>query len=190
MLSLLDRPTAEFALGVQSQLWDYYRCAADREFWRTANCNELIGVTEFPDDLRYERYVDHSGWRVRVQKSWIRDLYYQLRPLLPLAIRKHLQRIYLRDWTAIQFPSWPVDRSADVLLENLLIVAMQAFETDRLPFIWFWPDGHRACAMLTHDVETTAGRDFSEHLMNIDDSFGMKSSFQIVPEERYAVPSS
>jgi len=78
----------------------------------------------------------------------------------------------------------------DILFEKTLARAMQTFETDRLPFIWFWPDGHKACAILTHDVETTAGRDFSSRLMDIDDSFGIKSSFQIVPEKRYTVPSS
>ena len=41
---------------------------------------------------------------------------------------------------------------------------------------------------MTHDVETTAGRDFCSTLMDIDDRFGIKSSFQVVPEERYEVP--
>jgi hypothetical protein len=40
---------------------------------------------------------------------------------------------------------------------------------------------------MTHDIETMAGRDFCAQLMDIDDSFGFKSSFQIVPEDRYPV---
>jgi len=40
---------------------------------------------------------------------------------------------------------------------------------------------------MTHDVETVAGRDFCTSLMDIDDRYGIKSSFQIVPEARYAV---
>jgi hypothetical protein len=40
---------------------------------------------------------------------------------------------------------------------------------------------------MTHDVETVAGRDFCKQLMDIDDSYGIKASFQIVPEERYPV---
>jgi hypothetical protein len=43
---------------------------------------------------------------------------------------------------------------------------------------------------MTHDVETTAGRDFCDDLMDIDDAFGIKASFQVVPERRYAVPST
>jgi hypothetical protein len=40
---------------------------------------------------------------------------------------------------------------------------------------------------MTHDVETEIGRDFCPALMDIDDSFGIKASFQVVPEERYSV---
>jgi hypothetical protein len=43
---------------------------------------------------------------------------------------------------------------------------------------------------MTHDVETSAGRDFCPALMDMDDSFGIKASFQIVPERRYPVSQS
>ena len=39
--------------------------------------------------------------------------------------------------------------------------------------------------MMTHDVEGQAGADFCGRLMDFDDSFGIKSAFQIVPENRY-----
>jgi hypothetical protein len=58
-----------------------------------------------------------------------------------------------------------------------------------MPFIWFWPDGFSSCAIMTHDVETAVGRDFCSSLMDLNDSYGIKSSFQIVPEERYEVPA-
>src|SRR5215510_2710337 len=145
-------------------------------------------ITEVVDNLRYELYTQSGGrW---VEKSWVKDVYYRLRPLLPVSVRKHLQKVYLSGWERIPFPAWPVDRTVDLLFEKLLVLAMQALEVDRLPFIWFWPDGHSACAIMTHDVETAAGRDFCDRLMDIDDEFGIKSSFQIVPEKRYAVPDS
>jgi hypothetical protein len=40
---------------------------------------------------------------------------------------------------------------------------------------------------MTHDVETEAGRDFCRNLMDIDDSFAIKASFQVIPESRYEV---
>lgn len=142
------------------------------------------------DNLRYERYMLGSGWRLWAENGWIRDIYYQLRPLFPVWFRKHLQRVYLRDWQSLPFPAWPVDTTVEMLLEKLLVQMMRAVQIDRLPFIWFWPEGHAACAILTHDVETTKGRDFCDELMGIDDDFSIKASFQVVPEKRYAVPAS
>jgi hypothetical protein len=58
----------------------------------------------------------------------------------------------------------------------------------KMPFIWFWPEGAANCLIMTHDVETSAGRDFTSKLMDLDDSYGIKASFQVVPEKRYQVP--
>jgi hypothetical protein len=40
---------------------------------------------------------------------------------------------------------------------------------------------------MTHDVETSGGRDFCASLMDLDDSFSIKSSFQVIPEGCYEV---
>ncbi|MGO9008528.1 MAG: hypothetical protein ACLQPN_00370 [Bryobacteraceae bacterium] len=42
---------------------------------------------------------------------------------------------------------------------------------------------------MTHDVETKAGVDFVSRLMDIDDGYGIKASFQIIPQKRYRVCS-
>jgi hypothetical protein len=143
-------------------------------------------LTQVVNNLRYERYVDQSQ-RIWFQKVWIRKFYYFLRPLLPISLRKHLQKVSLRGWETTPFPAWPVDRSVDRLFEKLLGLTMQTLHIDRLPFIWFWPDGHAACAIVTHDVEEPIGRDFTGPLMDIDDTYGIKASFQIVPEQRYTI---
>src|SRR5262245_18474704 len=139
------------------------------------------------NNLRYERYIDQSSQRRWLEKAWIKNMYYLLRPMFPVPLRKHFQQLYLRGWETLPFPTWPVDYSVDRLFAKLLVLAIQTLHTDRIPFIWFWPDGHTACAIVTHDVETTAGRDFTDHLMDIDDAYGIKASFQIVPEKRYTV---
>lgn len=38
---------------------------------------------------------------------------------------------------------------------------------------------------MTHDVEAVAGREFCAQMLDIDESFGIRASFQIVPEGRY-----
>src|SRR5262249_3916160 len=55
------------------------------------------------------------------------------------------------------------------------------------PFVWFWPKGATACVTMTHDVEAEPGRAFCTQLMDLNDSYGIKFSFQVVPEVRYEV---
>jgi hypothetical protein len=143
-----------------------------------------FGPEEVIRNLREERYV---AARQNGDGNIVRDLYYMARPWMPLAFRKYLQRIYLRGWDKLQFPKWPVDRTVDELLEKLLILSLKSSKTESIPFIWFWPDGANACAVMTHDVEATSGKEFCPQLMDIDDSFGIPASFQIVPESRYSV---
>ena len=67
---------------------------------------------------------------------------------------------------------------------------MKAKGVDRVPFVWFWPDGAQSCVAMTHDLETEKGKTFCSELMDIDDSFGIKASIQVVPEERYKVSAA
>jgi hypothetical protein len=136
------------------------------------------------DNLYREEYV--GEWR-QGSLSTLARIYYFIRPLLSVGMRRHLQRFHLRQWNKIPFPHWPVDCSVDNLQEELLLLSLRASGVGRIPFIWFWPEGSSSCAIMTHDVETTMGRDTCAALMDIDDSFGIKASFQVVPEERYGV---
>lgn len=115
----------------------------------------------------------------------VQKLYYLARPLLRVPVRRQLQKISLRDWKSRAFPHWPVDRTVDAIHEQMLLAKMRNHGIARMPFIWFWPDGHQAAFVMTHDVETKAGLDFCPTLMNWDDAFGIKAAFQVVPEERY-----
>jgi hypothetical protein len=65
---------------------------------------------------------------------------------------------------------------------------MEAKGVRRVPFVWFWPNGAPNAVIMTHDVETALGRDFTPELMRIDSSYKIRSSFQVIPEKRYEVP--
>jgi hypothetical protein len=67
---------------------------------------------------------------------------------------------------------------------------MKAQAVETIPFVWFWPDRAKSCTIMTHDVEHLAGRNFCSQLMDLDDSVGIKSAFQIVPEGRYPVSNA
>jgi hypothetical protein len=140
--------------------------------------NEII------NNLRLERY---SGAQLDGYENALKTIYYWLRPLTSRSVHKYIQKLRSANWRQKRFPKWPVDTTVESICENLLSLALRASDVDRIPFIWFWPDGARSCISMTHDVEEEAGRDFCDRLMEIDDSYGIKSSFQIVPEGRYLV---
>ncbi len=143
---------------------------------------------EVVQNLRFERYVmnrQRPGWKT----SWAavqRQAYYAVRPLLGVAVRKHLQRRALRGWNEIPFPVWPVDRTVDRVFQSFLELSLKAHGVDRVPFIWFWPYGHQSCTIMTHDVEEAAGVKACDEVMDLDSTVGLASSFQLVPEGRYS----
>ncbi len=142
------------------------------------------------DFLRQEKYVAdplHSTNAIRVV---VRDLYYLLRPMLPVGIRRHLQRLALRNWQKQSFPRWPLDFTVESIHEGFLKAIIRESGDDSIPFIWFWPEGLPACAIMTHDVETRAGRDMCTRIMDFEDRVGVSSSFELIPENRYSTPET
>lgn len=140
---------------------------------------------EVASSLRYERYYCNN--KTSSKKSIIRDVYYLLRPVFPVAFRRHLQRIWLKGWNKASFPRWPGDCNVDLMFKQMMHCALQLQPESEIPFIWFWPEGWSGCSIMTHDVETQAGLRYADTLMDINDSYGIKSSFQLIPDARYSV---
>jgi len=159
-----------------------------------AAAGSILRLPFHPSDvvanLRHERYAPGPHRKRHAFAMWsaLRTAYYFTRPFLPNGARRTLQRVYFKDFREIPFPRWPVDSTVEHIFETQLALSLKVQRAETMPFVWFWPDGAQSCAMMTHDVETSSGRDFCERLMDVDDSFGIKSAFQIVPEGRYAVP--
>jgi hypothetical protein len=145
---------------------------------------------EVVDNLRLELYPSSAGNERSTVNSLLMAAYYYFRPVMPVGIRKHLQRVRLQGWERIPFPHWPVDRTVNDLFELLMVLSLKSQKEERIPFIWFWPDGASGAAIMTHDVEMARGRDLCSTLMDIDDAYGIKSCFEVVPEQRYDVPQA
>ena len=160
----------------------------------TANGSNAVlpfDPTEVIDNLRLERYANrYNHGALNRWKRSLRNAYYFLRPLMHVNVRRHVQRAHLNGWRSLLFPHWPVDTTVEDLCEQLLLLSMKAKGVDRVPFVWFWPDGAQSCVAMTHDLETEKGKTFCSVLMDIDDSFGIKASIQVVPEERYTVSAA
>jgi hypothetical protein len=142
--------------------------------------------SEVAENLHREKYAV-ADQPALVRSTWVRKLYYALRPLLPVAVRRHAQRRALRGFEQRSFPAWPVDRSVDSMLERVLALALQSAGADSVPFIWFWPEDKQACVLMTHDVETNRGLKGCADLMALNQSFGIPASFQLIPHGRYHV---
>lgn len=147
--------------------------------------------SEVTANLRYEHYASSNGnGKRRGASSIVSKAYYSVRPLLSVSVRKHLQRMHLRDWREIRFPNWPVDSNVERIFEQLMTLLLEAHAVNSVPFLWFWPDGLPSCAIMTHDVEGLSGRESCSRLMDVDDTWGIKSSFEIVPQGKYPVPDT
>ena len=178
--------------GVASRVEDSLQYDALREIHQSGATVQLpFDFDQVVQNLRLEHYRQKSshGRDMLAASEPVRNLYYLIREHVPAVIRRQLQKAYLNNWEKIAFPSWPVDSTVDALHDQLLRLLMQTNDLKRVPFIWFWPDGAPSCLIMTHDVETSAGRDFTRQLMDLDDSYGVKASFQVIPEKRYVVPS-
>ncbi len=144
------------------------------------NLNEVI------DNLRLERYRNGEATETSLFR-FCKKLYYHLRPFTNQSVRRQVQKFHARNWKKRLFPQWPIDTTVENVFETVLLMSMNARGLERIPFVWFWPNGASSCLAMTHDVETEGGRDFCPTLMDVDDSFGIKAAFGIVPEERYEV---
>lgn len=148
-----------------------------------------FNLKEVINNLRLERYRNGEPAESGLLRL-CKKLYYRLRPFTNQMIRKQVQKFHARNWKKRSFPQWPIDTTVENIFETVLLMAMKAGGHEKIPFVWFWPNGASGCLTMTHDVETKAGRDFCATLMDVDDAFGIKAAFGIVPQERYEVPAA
>jgi hypothetical protein len=140
-------------------------------------------LAEVVANLRHERYPEAVRAIQHISSfSLSHAAYYFFRPVLPVGLRRHLQRLHWRGWRSIPFPRWPVDVTVETLMRRAVQFLLEQGGVREFPFVWFWPEAAPGCVMMTHDVEGAAGARFCHQLMDIDDQFGIKSSFQVIPD--------
>jgi peptidoglycan/xylan/chitin deacetylase (PgdA/CDA1 family) len=104
--------------------------------------------------------------------SWRNKMYYRVRPFIPLRLRHLLQR---NTRPMDLSPTWYLD---DGLLKEY---AKLLGETDEIVIIDFWPDQNEWAFVLTHDVETANGFKGIETIARLEEEYGFRSSWNIVP---------
>lgn len=101
-------------------------------------------------------------------------LYYSLKPFIPQTLRMGMRR-----WMAMRARPhvkdvWPIYPGSECK-----------------PAGWRgWPEGKKFAIVFTHDVESQAGVDKCEKLLNLEKQYGFRSSFNFIPEGPYDTPLS
>jgi glycosyltransferase involved in cell wall biosynthesis/peptidoglycan/xylan/chitin deacetylase (PgdA/CDA1 family) len=96
-------------------------------------------------------------------------LYYRLKPYLPWRLRMGVRRIVARRQRQAYKDTWPINETAG-----------------QKPNGWpGWPDGKKFALVLTHDVEGQRGLDKCRQLMELEQKYGFRSSFNFIPEGEY-----
>ena len=100
-------------------------------------------------------------------------IYYRVKPFIPQSLRTAVRRrlaLRLRNTVADVWPIWP--------------------GSEQPPKNWpGWPEGKKFAFVLTHDVESAIGLQKCRSLMQLDQEFGFRGSFNFVPEGDYRLPS-
>ena len=98
-------------------------------------------------------------------------IYYRVKPFVPQSFRTAVRRqiaLRLRDRVGNIWPIMP--------------------GSERPPANWSgWPEGKKFALVLTHDVEGPTGLARCRDLMKLEMEVGFRSSFNFIPEGRYAV---
>ena len=97
-------------------------------------------------------------------------LFYFVKPLVPRRLQIFFRRQIIRQKRNRFAQVWPINENAG-----------------KVPADWSgWPEKKEFAFILQHDVDTQCGHDKCRKLMDLEEKFGMRSTFYFVPE-RYVV---
>lgn len=146
-------------------------------FWKLPEKYENLLL---PYEAEIENFLYEKYQKANFKKKLL--LYYSIKPLIP-----RFAQIFLRKKRARtiknSFPNWPFDPS----LEDLKRDALKNVNSEKIPFIWFWPNNKNFSFVITHDVESEPGLKNIRKICEIERDFGFRSSWNFVPE-RYKIP--
>ena len=172
---------------------NFWRCLVDltEERWQSA-VKAATPVLQIPyQSSRVESLLEAvlgegqfgiNHWRLSPAKR----LYYILKPVLPRSLTRKRRQLYGVPTQANSAFGWPIEdryvRFQWEVMRHLIDITGQS----TLPFIHFWPEGHRFAFVLTHDIETAEGQAHVLRVADLEASLGFRSSFNFVPE-RYSL---
>jgi len=93
--------------------------------------------------------------------------FYFLKPLIPRRLQIYLRSQIVRHRIPVFSDVWPIDKNAGHPPEN-----------------WTgWPEGKKFAFVLTHDIETEKGLKKYQSIMEMEENFNLRSSFNFVAKD-------
>lgn len=121
------------------------------------------------NNIDYERYLSENNFSP--QFSTVKKIYYNFaRPVMPLFIRHWLQERYNTKIT--HFPDFIWDE---------LVVRVKNDHAYKDFIENLYPSGSKSALLITHDVETQKGFDYIPKVIELEQRYGIKASWNIVP---------
>lgn len=119
----------------------------------------------------------------RYRLSGLKSIYYAVaRPLLPTWVRPLLRKVYHPAEEVQSLLEWPVEDRFVRFQFAMLNSVLGQLGQGALDVVGLWPGGRRFAFVLTHDVEARPGHDFVRRVMDLEEKYGFRSSFNFVPE--------
>jgi peptidoglycan/xylan/chitin deacetylase (PgdA/CDA1 family) len=125
-----------------------------------------------------ERWVGAASRRKLTSQQLA--IYYALKKAIPRRAQIAARRRFISWQGRPSFPHWPYDDSVVVLIRFYAACVLRALGRREASFPWFWPNGYRAAAILTHDVETAEGLRNALRVARLEEDRGLRSSFNLV----------
>jgi peptidoglycan/xylan/chitin deacetylase (PgdA/CDA1 family) len=143
---------------------------------------DATGTVVVPFSLAdaYDAYVSEA-WREQSSNPRLSErslrVFYRVRRAIPRRIQLAARRRVIARQGIPTFPAWPLDVSVGRLLRFYAACGLHGAGRTQGEFAWFWPDGHHAAVVLTHDVESDEGVRRAVALADLEEEHGFRSSF-------------
>jgi hypothetical protein len=137
----------------------------------------------FDFDEAFRNYVTEAWGELEPRSAlspWQLSVYYRIKPLIPRRAQISGRRLLARRKRNLSFPRWPIEDGVLSLLRFYAFCLLIALDEESLKFRWFWPHGHQAALILTHDVESGRGLRRMLEIADLEQERGFRSSFNIV----------
>lgn len=153
---------------------------ADGTGARMAVAREGEVIVPFSLADAFRSYVAEE-WRVGSANRAVSErglnAFYRVKAMVPRRAQLAARRWLIKRQGIPEFPAWPLDTSVSRLLRFYALCSLRAAGRTEAPFLWFWPEHHRAAVILTHDVEGDEGARLALTIADLEEEHGFRSSF-------------